>query len=325
MRIHFTRADLARTHLADGPDPMWELVTSLQILQSRYGQAVFGPWRRRTADRLHRAALAGVVRGQLFPVAPHASYFPDLLTPPEAALGVDEGIEAVVATPRHRLRKEIGRLPGSPGAGSWLVDLASATATAMAALGRALREYHRHAIAPEWDVARVSVDLDLAGRRRAVRDGGVPGLLESFRPMMRWRHPVLELADHPSDRDLHLDGRGLLLVPSYFCWVHPLTIFDPDLPQVVVYPVHHDPAPGGDPGSHALARLLGTRRAAVLAAIEGGSTTSELARRLRISTPTTSHNVGVLRAAGLVTSRRAANTVLHTLSPLGEALLRRHR
>jgi len=63
----------------------------------------------------------------------------------------------------------------------------------------------------------------------------------------------------------------------------------------------------------------------VLAAIEGGSTTSELARRLLISAPTTSHNVGVLRAAGLVTSRRAANTVLHTLSPLGEALLRRHR
>jgi DNA-binding transcriptional ArsR family regulator len=40
-------------------------------------------------------------------------------------------------------------------------------------------------------------------------------------------------------------------------------------------------------------------------------------------TPTTaSHHTNVLRDAGLITSHRHANTVLHTLTPLGAALLR---
>jgi hypothetical protein len=72
MRIHFTRLDLARTYLADGPDPMWELVNSLQALQSRYGEVVLGPWRRRAAADLRRSGLAAAVRHRLFPVAPHA-------------------------------------------------------------------------------------------------------------------------------------------------------------------------------------------------------------------------------------------------------------
>src|SRR2546423_8761248 len=108
VRIHFSRQDLTRTYLADGPDPLWELVNSLQLLQGRYGRAVFGQWRGQAGTELQRADLAGAVRARLFPVAPHASYFPDLLTPPEAALGVAEGIEAVVDTPPSRLATEIG-------------------------------------------------------------------------------------------------------------------------------------------------------------------------------------------------------------------------
>jgi hypothetical protein len=104
VRIHFTSRDLARTYLADDPDPMWELVNSLQALQSRYEPAALGQWRRLAAAELRNADLAGMVRARLFPVAPHAAYFPDLLTPPEGALGFDEAVETILCTPRLRWR-----------------------------------------------------------------------------------------------------------------------------------------------------------------------------------------------------------------------------
>lgn len=324
MRIHFTRRDLAHTRVADGPDPMWELVGSLQVLQARYGRMVFDPWLQQVASRLRRTDLAQRVRGQLFPVAPHAAYYPDLLTPPEAALGVEEGIEAILSTPGWRLDTEFGMLT-TTGAGSWLNDLRAGRAAALETLGNTLRDYHRSAIEPYWDRLRVRVDYDLTVRRQAFREGGVHGLLETFRPMMRWQPPVLEIPEHPSDRDIHLDGHGLLLIPSYFGWLHPVTVFDPALPQVVVYPVEHDvnwlQPTTADPNCSALARLLGDTRAAVLRATQSTCSTGDLARILGVSAPVISHHTAVLRDNGLISSQRFANKVLHTVTPRGATLL----
>ncbi|GAA4722699.1 ArsR/SmtB family transcription factor [Phytohabitans rumicis] len=325
MRIHFTSADLARTFLADGPDPMWELVNSLQALQSRYGQRALGAWRRRVAADLPQFGLAGPVRHRLFPLAPHAPYFPDLLTPPEGRLGLGPGVEAVLTTTRGRLRDEIGRLDGRRGAGAWLADLSAGRPKALSELGDTMRGYYRFALAPGWASLRAIVDTDLAVRRGALSMGGVEAMLHSFQPAMRWHFPVLELPSHPSAREVHLRGRGLLLVPSWFCRHHPITIFDPELPQVVVYPVgHQPPVVWAAANGKALIRLLGETRAAVLLAARAGGTTGELAVRLGVSAATISHHTAILRDAGLITSVRAASAVRHSLTRLGEALVHRH-
>ena len=73
--------------------------------------------------------------------------------------------------------------------------------------------------------------------------------------------------------------------------------------------------------SKALVALLGATRAAALEAIEYGCTTSGLADLLGVSPPTASYHVTVLRDAGLITTYRRGTTVLHTVSPLGTALL----
>jgi hypothetical protein len=135
---------------------------------------------------------------------------------------------------------------------------------------------------------------------------------------------VLEV-DYPVEHDIHLGGRGLLLVPSVFCWRVPVTLIDPGLPPVLVYPVTRgpdwwQPAAGGR-GAKTLANLLGPTRAACLRVIENGCTTTELARRTGVSPPTASQHAGALREAGLTASTRRANTMLHTLTPLGAALL----
>jgi DNA-binding transcriptional ArsR family regulator len=70
-----------------------------------------------------------------------------------------------------------------------------------------------------------------------------------------------------------------------------------------------------------LAALLGETRSAALDVISDGCTTSQLARRLRISAATASHHATVLRSAGLVLTQRAGSAVLHTLTPLGSRLL----
>ncbi|WP_314172672.1 ArsR/SmtB family transcription factor [Streptomyces winkii] len=334
LRIHFTGTDLARTHIAEGPDPLWETVFSLHMLRARYGRLPFAEWRREARAELRRHACADDVR-QLLPLVPDASYFPDFLTPPEGLLGLEEGVEAVVATPRERISYELGILHERVGAPSWAQDLTDRSPHTRRRLGEMISGYHERALTPYWPAIRRRAAADRAVRVRALHTGGVggaQGLLASFRPAMRWRPPVLEIPTHPVDRELHLAGRGLLLVPSQFLWHRPVPLADPELPPTLLYPLDRDPrwmSAGsygtGEPAASgdALARLLGGTRAAVLRATATVPNTTELARRAGISPSAASQHAAVLRDAGLIVSHRHANSVFHQLSPAGGALLRR--
>jgi DNA-binding transcriptional ArsR family regulator len=163
---------------------------------------------------------------------------------------------------------------------------------------------------------------DRAYRARTLLDGGVHGLLSSLRPLMQWRPPVLEV-QYPVHRDLHLDGRGLRLGPSYFCRSLPVALADPDLPPTLVYPVHHDDGWRHQPAGSALTALLGATRYAVLAAIGHGASTTELAGRLGVAPSSVSRHTSALRQAGILTTHRHGPSVLHTITPVGAALLRR--
>ncbi|MFF4052374.1 winged helix-turn-helix domain-containing protein [Streptomyces chartreusis] len=109
--------------------------------------------------------------------------------------------------------------------------------------------------------------------------------------------------DYPVDRDLSLGGRGLRLIPSYFCRRTPIALADPELRPVLVYPIDHSTVrPSADPSGtkpQALSALLGRTRARTLAALHDTATTGELARRLRISPASASQHVHVLAAANL--------------------------
>jgi DNA-binding MarR family transcriptional regulator len=76
-------------------------------------------------------------------------------------------------------------------------------------------------------------------------------------------------------------------------------------------------------GPSALASLIGRTRARVLAEIgaAGGHTTTEIARRLRISAASASEHAYALRAAGLIHTERAGACVEHRITRLGRALL----
>jgi DNA-binding transcriptional ArsR family regulator len=94
--------------------------------------------------------------------------------------------------------------------------------------------------------------------------------------------------------------------------------------------VTRNPAGGGPAASlwdepadtaRSLGALVGQTRAAALQVLRTSRTTSQLASELGISAAGASQHTAVLRQTGLITTRRVRNTVLHSLTPLGMALL----
>ena len=59
------------------------------------------------------------------------------------------------------------------------------------------------------------------------------------------------------------------------------------------------------------------------ACVGAPQTTTSLARVVGISNSSASEHAAVLRAAGLITSKRTANRVVHRATPIGTALMRR--
>lgn len=330
LRIHFTRDDLMRIRLAAAPDPMWEIVNSLHLLQHREGLLMFGAWRRAAVRALDGDANGRRVWHDLTAVAPFATYFPDFLTPSPPCRDLETGIDSVLATPVARLGEEVRRLASGGRPAPWFEALSRGEPATMESLGDTLRTFHRAALEPYWPVIRAAVESDLAVRGQALRSGGEE-LLNSLHPAMEWKPPVLEMR-YPVDRDLHLDGRGLRLLPSFFCWRLPVTLADHELPPVVVYPIERGlgwaDAPGGSavPRS-ALAPLLGPTRARILElmANRDAVTTTDVAHAVQVSLATVSKHTSVLREVGLIDSRADGRHVLHAATPLGRALLRRSR
>ncbi|MEV6940453.1 winged helix-turn-helix domain-containing protein [Streptomyces sp. NPDC051172] len=122
---------------------------------------------------------------------------------------------------------------------------------------------------------------------------------------------------------LHLEGRGLLLLPSYFCWRRPTALADPALGPVLVYPVTARPLDSITLKDNGLDRLLGRTRASVLTEVAraGPRTTSEVASAVGIALPSASYQLAVLRDGGLVASRREGQYVRHSVTLMGHRLL----
>jgi DNA-binding transcriptional ArsR family regulator len=194
---------------------------------------------------------------------------------------------------------------------------------ALRQLGNAITHYHRTALAPYQGQLRAAIRADRDRRGATLLTGGVDALLRDLHPGVNWQPPVLQVLDYP-DHDVHLDGRGLVLLPSMFCRRRPVTLRDTDRPPVLVYPVTPGlgwlgPTPQGttDP----IADLLGRTRAAILRTATTPCTTTELAGRAGLSPPAASRQATVLREAGLITTHRDGGRVIHQVTALGIAVL----
>jgi DNA-binding transcriptional ArsR family regulator len=297
-------------------DPMWEIVGSVQLLQLDRGRrpALFDSWVRRAQARMRHQATGNAAK-VLATVAPLNNYFPDFLTPDIVSGRFDDDLHAVLSTPKARLGAEIGRL-GTISA-PWLKDLALGNPATLDRFGDVVRCYYRAIIEPDRGIIESALAAHRAALLRRMMRGGTEAVLDHLGPSMRWRAPYLECV-YPVRREVDLAGRGLRLVPSYFCCRTPVMLADDELTPLLVCPVDHPQTEVEEPG---IAELIGSTRAAVLGAVLDGASTSDVAHRVGISVATASHHTAVLRGAGLITSTRRANRVVHSASGLGLAML----
>ncbi len=320
LRIHFTASDLASTTIAGAADPLWEvLLSGFRLRDSDLGPE-FRPWYRQVRQRRVRLGPGAHLLPVLTPMGP---YIPDFLTPTDASSDFDDGLEAIRRTPKARLRAELTRLAQCAPVPDWVRPLADGDVVFLNRLTDELRAFHAAAVSPCRDTIRRSIDADHMVRSRALVESGFAGLFAGLGPFVRWRPPVLEV-DYRVDRDLHLNGRGLRLIPSFFSRKTADALADDSLAPVLVYPIDQQcrwAHASTTDGRRALAALLGPTRAAVLRAIDLGATSGQLVHRLKTSPASVSRHTGALRGAGLIATHRLGTGVLHRLTPLGAALL----
>jgi DNA-binding transcriptional ArsR family regulator len=323
LRIHFTPDDLSRSSVASAPDPLWEVLFSSFRFRDADRHPELAPWAHEVRGDHTRAARLGPGARLFSVVAPRGPYIPDFLTPAESKDGLDAGLEAIMSTPRRRLRVELERLARRSPVPDWIRPLSEGDVDFLRRLTGELRAYHDSAIAPYRERIQSGIDADLARRSPGMAGSGIEGLFASMRSGMRWRRPVLEV-DYRIDKDLHLDGRGLRLVPSFFSRGTADSLADISLAPILIFPIDQDwqrTRMTEDSGLASLEALMGATRAAVLHAVGSGATTTRLAHRLSTSLASVSRHTGVLRNAGLITTRREGAAVVHELTPLGAALL----
>ena len=318
LRICFTVGDLLRCRFLPDPAPMVELVVALMMLRRRDND-IFDQWRYTTRRAFPRDArpLLDLV------FADSSPEYLDSLSPE-----FDEAVDAVITAPPTALRPSIAdndatQHPVTP----WGRLLAGGDREARQILRRARLAAHDTMLGEAWQQVVTGARHDLDQRNRVLLTEGIGPALATVVPGARWVGDVLH-ADYPYDRDIHLRGRGITLLPSTVWSGHPLISRSlPDRPFLLVYPARiplplvaaNSPGTGLPPS---LSALIGRTRAAILDTIiaKPPCTTTELARRLGISPGRASEHATVLRQAGLITTHRHRNTVLHTATPLGIAL-----
>ncbi|MFJ9041546.1 ArsR/SmtB family transcription factor [Streptomyces sp. NPDC102406] len=295
QRIHFTPADFARVRLRTSAGPLVESAFAHGLLGRGVG-APYARWRSQVGKRL--------------------TQWPLPLTGGSATPGLD-GLLDLIERSGRRVSTEphTGQGPPEPPFHPAAGDLS---------------QVWRAAVAPYWEHVLGYLDAECEARGRVLMAGGAELLLATLHAKITWRSPVLEIHDGP-DEDIRLDGRGLVLTPSVFLAHRPGRVtrrLAESGPVVLAFAAPPDPRQAAalwdepDDSGQSLGALVGQTRAAALHALRSSCTTGQLADRLGISAAGASQHTAVLRRAGLITTRRIRNTVLHTLTPLGLALLK---
>jgi DNA-binding transcriptional ArsR family regulator len=328
MRLHFTADDLARVRLWV-MGPMAETQWVLRTLRQRPERSLFQGWRRQALRRspAHAASLGHF----LSPLNGGAA---DLFTMLGRVNTIESGIERLLELPTSRLHSEFRDIPDIANRmPEWLRPVVSGDFQVRRRFAADLTECYRVFIQPHWPRIQAHLSAECDKGARLVAEGGVEQLLGQLHPHLNWRSPTLEMPLYKPfvfDADLHLRGRGLILAPSLFCPIEPQLFLaaDDGGSPVLIYPASREPqdvasvlALAGATSSEALGGLLGRTRAAALEELGSSANTTMLAKRIGVSVAAASQHVGVLRQAGLIVSRREQNSVWHSLTPLGRALL----
>ena len=324
IRIRMTAGDLARTRFARRPAPLQELNTAFLTMLRPDSGVLVDQWRGRLLRALPPAALPlrDLAPGPVFarPSGRLAPRFLDQLG--DSLAGAQEAIRS---TCPELVRSEVERMytgrVGTPPA--WLRDLHRGDATAWHLLLRAQRAAFETVLRPAWPLIQDLHRHEFTRHALAVAEHGLAAALTQLVPGSELRDGSWQITAG-LEQTVDPGGRGVLLLPTFHWTGSPLVADLPEQPVVVTYPAGpgFPPLPGGpsDP-DQALAGVLGRTRHKILLELGRELTTSQIARRLGISTATVSAHTSALHAAGLVASTRTGQAVAHLRTSLGDLLV----
>ncbi|MEV6161602.1 DUF5937 family protein [Streptomyces sp. NPDC052052] len=321
FQLHLDESDLLRCRFA--LSPLWETQAAVRVLAEPERHGYHLPWLR-----LIRDAAAGLDLRPLWLLLARHGHSPDFLSPPPTGpvTSFEEELAGVRSVDPELARQDLARALEnrpealrSPTGQAMLADPARA-ARELAAL---LEQAWRLLVEPHWPRLRALLEADIAYHSRRLAAVGFERLLGELSPQLSWSGSTVTVSGARGRHTRVLGGQGLVLMPSVFSWPGTATGFAPPWQPAVVYPAR---GIGGlwstsaDRTPQALARLLGRGRADVLCALDEPAGPSVLAHRLGLAVSSVSEHLSVLRAAGLLTSRRSGHQVLYERTPLGIAL-----
>ncbi|MFD7554612.1 ArsR/SmtB family transcription factor [Streptomyces sp. NPDC059835] len=311
LRVHFTAEDFARVRFAARPAPLQELHAALTTAMTQSGGPLFASWRVRILRSLPAASSP---LADLVPTGRPPSFLD--------ALGdsVAEGVEQIRATNPVLVRSELERVYGAVPAPRWIRGLHAGDEKAWHTLHRAQRATYEAVIAPVWSVVQDLHRGEFTRYALTAAEHGVAAALTGLAPGSRLHESVWELPGPAPVRDVRLDGRGLVLLPTFHHPAGPLLQDTPGHPAVLTYPAGPGlPPTAGGPvvSAEALAAVLGRTRLEALRLLAEPHTTTSLARALHVSNATASSHAAALRSAGMATTARAGRSVTHRRTALG--------
>lgn len=304
-------ADLVGVRFAISP--LNELTLSLRVLRDPGRYPLHLPWSRRLADLRPELDL-GVLGALINP----RGWTPDFLSPrPDTPFTrLDDEFDRILATPPRVVRRDLTAIHGTPPA---VADGRRAPERIVAAL----RGYWEAALSPHWERMRSVLEGDVVHRGRVLAQAGLGAMLDGLSERVSFQSPVLRVRIHGAPpRRVDVAGSGMTLLPSLFA-LHTAVPVDPAGPPLLIYAARgtgtlwetHRPR-----SAAALAGVLGQVRADLLDALGEPASSTELARRMGVTTSAVNQHLRALRAAGLLVAHRHGRHVLYGRSELGEAL-----
>lgn len=227
-------------------------------------------------------------------------------------------------TPAHQVVKELniftsqhgGRLPAAAEA------LRRNPRREVPRLANTMAEYWKRAVEPHWPRIHAVLAADIHHRATQLTEGGPAALFAHLHPTVTFEGEWVTV-DQPWQGTVELGRQGLLLMPTVFSWQRPSVIAVEPWQPTLIYPARGvallwDSARATTPE---LARLVGSSRARLLAALDAPRTTTELALLLDLTPGGVSQHLSALVAAGVVSRRRDRRSVLYGRTNVGDALV----
>ncbi|MFF2325449.1 MULTISPECIES: DUF5937 family protein [unclassified Streptomyces] len=321
FHLHLDEGDLLRCRFA--LSPLGETQSAVRVLAEPERHGYHLPWLR-----LIRDAAAGLDLRPLWLLMARHGHSPDFISPPppgpvttfEEEIARVRSVDPALA--RQDLTLSLAGRPEvlhSPAGQAMLAD----PARTVQELADLLEQTWRVLMEPHWPRLRALLEADIAYHSRRLAAVGFERLLGELSPQLTWSGSTVSIVGMRGRHTRVLGGQGLVLIPSVFCWPDAVSGFEPPWQPAIVYPARGigglwtEPA---DRTPQVLARLLGRGRADVLCALDEPAGPSALAHRLGLAVSSVSEHLSVLRAAGLLTSRRYGHQMLYERTPLGIAL-----